>query len=163
MSIILGAVKSHRICLILACVTVAAQAAMAGPAARSVPEARVRVDHHLHEVLNVTGRLGVVLAAPCPTFATAEEWKKFQEARVNDVVLLLAHLEQAWVEAKSVKDDGLRREAKAPRRQVEQGRRLVAKLQTCAEENHASFSPLGVWMRIEREVPQRQAEIALPE
>ena len=155
--------KARRVGVILACVPFAAQVAIAAPASRSVPEARVRVDHHLHEVENVAGRLGVVLAAPCPTFATAEEWTKFQEARVNDVVLLLAHVEQAWIEAKSVKDDDLRREAKAPRRQVEQGRRLVAKLQTCAEENHASFNPLGVWMRIEREVPRRQAEIALPE
>ena len=75
----------------------------------------------------------------------------------------MAHLEQAWTEAKSVKDDDLRREAKAPRRRVEDGRRLVEKLQACAARNHAPFDPLGVWIRIEREVPRRQTEVALPE
>ena len=136
---------------------------MAGPTRRSVPEARARVDHHLHAVEAVAGRLGAVLTEPCPRFPAAAEWERFQDAKVEDVVLLMAHLEQAWVEAKTVKDDDLRREAKAPRRQIEQGRRLVEKLRTCAAENHAAFDPLTVWIRIEREIPRRQAEIALPE
>jgi len=160
---ILGVMRSDRLALLVAVLVLGAQATQAAPASRSVSEARARVDHHLHEVEAVAGRLGTVLTAPCPTFTSRAEWKQFQEAKFDDVVLLMAHVEQAWVEAKSVKDDDLRREAKAPRRRVQEGRRLVEKLQGCAAQNHAAFDPLAVWMRIEREVPRRQAEIALPE
>ncbi len=145
------------------CLIAVAQISTAAPSGRPLPDARARVDHHLREVEAVAVRLGAVLSEPCPAFRSEAEWKRFQDARVNDVVLLMAHLEQAWVEAKSVKDDDLRRDAKAPRRQVEQGRRLVEKLQTCAAQNRATFDPLSTWLRIEREVPRRQAEIALPE
>src|SRR5207253_8020626 len=82
------------------------------PPLRSVAEARVRVDHHLEAVDSVASRLGAVLVEPCPRFSGAAEWSQFEAARVNDVVLLMAHLEPAWIEAKAVKDDTLRREAK---------------------------------------------------
>ena len=108
----------------------------------------MRVDHHLQAVDSVASRLGAVLVEPCPRFSSAAEW---------------SHLEQAWIEAKAVHDDTLRREAKAPRRRVAEGRQLVDKLQACAAQNRASFDPLSVWLRIEREIPRRQAEIALPE
>jgi hypothetical protein len=149
--------------LLLACLVAVAPAASGGPAIRSAGEARVRVDHHLQAVESVASRLGAVLVEPCPRFSSAAEWSQFEEARVNDVVLLMAHLEQAWIEAKAVKDDTLRREAKAPRRRVAEGRQLVEKLQACANQNRAPFDPFSVWLRIEREVPRRQAEIALPE
>jgi hypothetical protein len=44
----------------------------------------------------------------------------------------VAHLEQAWVEAKHTGDKDLRRAAKAPRGQVDRAQRLVSKLQACA-------------------------------
>jgi len=75
---------------------------------------------------------------------------------------LVAHLEQAWYEATRTGDDDVRRTAKAPRRRLEQARSLLDKLQGCAQSNGASFSPASVWRRIEREVPQRQMDIALP-
>jgi hypothetical protein len=78
-------------------------------------------------------------------------------------VLLVAHLEQAWYEATRTGDDDVRRTAKAPRKRMDQARALLDKLQGCAEGNGASFSTMGVWRRIEREVPQRQTEIALPQ
>ena len=65
--------------------------------------------------------------------------------------------------SQAAKDATLRREAKAPRRRVAEGRQLVETLQACAAQNRASFDPLSVWLRIEREIPRRQAEIALPE
>ena len=76
--------------------------------------------------------------------------------------LLVAHVEQAWVEAKRVGDDDVRRAAKAPRRRLGEARGAIEKLQTCAADNGASFSPLAVWNRIEREAPRRQDAIALP-
>ena len=69
----------------------------------------------------------------------------------------------AWVEAKATGDDDVRREAKAPRRRVDQARALLDKLQGCAEGNGAQVSQASLWRRIEREVPQRQTEIALPQ
>lgn len=160
---ILAAMRVDRAIALAACLALAAGPATAGPARRSVAEARVRVAHHLDAVQSVAARLGTVLAAPCPAFASPGEWKKFEDREVDDVVLLMAHLEQAWIEAKAVKDDDLRRDAKAPRHRAEEGRRLVGKLEHCAAASHASFDPLAAWMRIQREVPRRQAEIALPE
>jgi hypothetical protein len=46
---------------------------------------------------------------------------------------------------------------------VDQARTLLEKLQGCAEGNGAQISQGSLWRRIEREVPQRQAEIALPQ
>ncbi|PYM39287.1 MAG: hypothetical protein DME17_01525 [Candidatus Rokuibacteriota bacterium] len=149
--------------VLLACLAAVAPAASAGPTIRSVAEASVRVDHPLQAVDSVASRLGAVLVEPCPRFSSDAEWSQFEEARVNDVVLLMAHLEQAWIDAKAARDDTLRHEAKAPRRRVAEGRQLVDKLQACAAQNRASFDPLSVWLRIEREIPRRQAEIALPE
>lgn len=159
---ILTAMRFRPLALAAVLLSAAVQVSIAGPGGRSVPEARARVDHHLREVEAVAGRLGAVLADACPGFSSAAEWEEFQRAREEDVVLLLAHLEQAWAEAKTVQDDDLRRDAKAPRRRIDHGWRLVEKLQACAAENRAALDPLASWTRIEREVGRRQREIALP-
>jgi hypothetical protein len=146
-----------------AVVLIAVSTTIAGAAERSVPEARQRVAHHLREVEAVAARLGVVLAEPCPRFQSHAEWDQYEDARVEDVVLLLAHLKQALAEAKTVKDEELRREARAPRSRAEEARRLVAKLQGCAVMNDAALDLVGIMRRIEEEVPRRRAEIKLPE
>ena len=64
--------------------------------------------------------------------------------------------------AKRTGDKDVRREAKAPRRRVDQAQQLIAKLQACADGNAAGFEPDVVRRRIERALPQRQGEIALP-
>jgi hypothetical protein len=46
---------------------------------------------------------------------------------------------------------------------VDRARALVDKLSGCAEDNGTRLSPASVWRRIEREVPARQVEIALPQ
>jgi hypothetical protein len=79
------------------------------------------------------------------------------------VVLLMAHIEQAWMEAKQTGDDDVRRHAKTPRRQKDRAHTLLDKMQRCASDNGADFSPMTLWQRIEREVPQRRSEIALPQ
>ena len=138
---------------------------LAGPAlaTESTPEAaRVRVDHHLRQVERLSGHFETLLSSTCRHFPSPVEWQTYVEAETDQLVLLVAHLEQAWVEAKRTGDDDVRRAAKAPKRQSDQGRALVDKLAACAETNGASFSPVAIWRRIEREVPRRQAEIALP-
>ena len=134
-------------------------AAHATPAAA----ARARVDHHLRHVERLSGHFESILTRECPRFPTPAAWDAYVEAETDDLVLLLAHLEQAWLEAKRTSDDEVRRAAKAPRRQSTQARALVDKLSACAERNGATFSALGIWRRVEREVPRRQAEIALPQ
>jgi len=124
--------------------------------------ARARVEHHLRHVARLSGHFETVLTAQCPRFPSRAAWEAYVEAEADRLVLLVAHLEQAWIEAKRTADDDVRRAAKAPRRQGDQARALVDKLAACAELNGADFSAGAVWRRVERDVPGRQADIALP-
>jgi hypothetical protein len=139
---------------------------LAGPAfaAGTRPAAQVlpRVEHHLRHIEELAHHFHEVLSAPCAHFASPADWKAYFDGEVEGVVLLMAHVEQAWIEAKETGDDDVRRAAKAPRRRVDEARALLTKLRGCAGDNGASFSQMGVWRRIEREVPERQAQIALP-
>src|SRR5205085_7740587 len=104
----------------------------------------------------------VLVAAGCPRFASRAEWNVFLDREVDRMLLLAAHVEQAWVEAKRTGDKDVRRAAKAPGRRIEEAVQLVDKLTACAEENGTTFSPGPIYRRLERDLPQRQAEIALP-
>ncbi|MBI1734824.1 MAG: hypothetical protein HYR51_06600 [Candidatus Rokubacteria bacterium] len=131
--------------------------------AASVPaDPKGRVAHHLREVEGLARHFEGVLAGDCPPVTSAPQWKEYVDGEVDRVVLLLAHLEQAWIEAKRTDDDDLRRTAKAPRQRADQARALVDKLQDCAGSAGQSLAPLALWRRIERELPKRQADIALP-
>jgi hypothetical protein len=129
---------------------------------RPPDEARARMEHHLKEFNQLSEHFESVMSTDCPHFASTKEWSTYLDGEIERVVLMMAHLEQAWYEATRTGDDDVRRTAKAPRRRLEQARGLLDKLQGCAESNGSSFSPVSVWRRIEREVPQRQEEIALP-
>ena len=136
--------------------------AAAAPASAVPADAQARVAHHLREVDALARHFEGVLTSQCRSVTSAAEWSEYVDTEIDRVVLLLAHLEQAWVEAKRTDDDDLRRTAKAPRRRVDQARALVDKVQDCASSAGHSFAPLAAWRRIERELPRRQAEIALP-
>ena len=143
-------------------------AALTVPATAREPDrpadvARARMEHHLVQVHQLAEHFEGVLDRDCPRFAGPGEWRAYLDAEVDRVVLLLAHLEEAWIEAKHTGDDDVRRDAKAPRKRVDRARALVDKLSGCAEDNGARLSPASVWRRIEREVPARQVQIALPE
>jgi hypothetical protein len=129
---------------------------------RPVEQVRARMEHHLREVHELADHFERVLALDCPRFATPHEWRLYLDGEIDRVVLLMAHLEQAWIEAKHTGDDEVRRTAKAPRKRVERARALLDKLSGCAEGHGAPMSHMGMWRRIEREVPARQAQIALP-
>lgn len=142
-------------------------AALAAPAwardERSPEDARARMDHHLKEVNRLAQHFDGVLTGECPKFPSRREWTAYLDGEIDQVVLLVAHLEQAWYEATRTGDDDVRRTAKAPRKRMDQARALLDKLQGCAEDNGASLNTMAVWRRIEREVPQKQTEIALPQ
>jgi hypothetical protein len=130
---------------------------------RTPEEARPRVEHHLKEVSRLARHFDGVMNGSCPKFASPREWSAYLDGEIEQVVLLVAHLEQAWYEATRTGNDDVRRTAKAPRKRMDQARALLDKLQECAEDNGTSFNSMSVWRRIEREVPQRQVEIALPQ
>lgn len=149
--------------LIVVAVTLAIAAPVAAAPDRTPEAARVRVDHHLREVRQLAAHFEDVLAHDCRRFPSPAEWNVYFDAEIARVVLLMAHVEQAWTEAKHTGDDDVRRHAKTPRKQVDRARTLLDKLQRCASDHGAEFSPMALWRRIEREVPQRQHEIALPQ
>ena len=134
-----------------------------GAAAPAVPrEPRERVDHHLREIQRLLHHFEGVLNQECPRFPRRQEWSAYLDLELDQLVLLLAHREEAWAEAKQTGDDDVRRHAKLPREQRDHARTLAEKFQACAEENGASLSQMSIRRRIEREVPRRRAEIALP-
>ena len=141
-------------------------ALVGGPARaeqRPAEEIRPRVEHHLQAADSLAQHFETVLTAECPKFDSRAAWRAYFDGEIERVVLMMAHLEEAWAEAKRTGDDDVRRAAKAPRRRVDEARALVGKLQVCANGNGTSFSPTGVWRRIERDVPVRQGDIALPQ
>jgi len=129
---------------------------------RTADEARPRVEHHLLEAEQIVRHFESVVAEDCPRFDSAAGRRAYIDGEVDQVVLLVAHLEEAWSEAKRTSDKDVRRAAKAPRAQVGQAQSLVTKLQTCMGDGGASLEPRAIWRRVEQEVPRRRAEIALP-
>jgi len=125
-------------------------------------EARPRVEHHLIEAEQIVRHFETVVAGECPQFSTAADRRAYFDGEVERVVLLVAHLDEAWSEAKRTSDKDVRRAAKAPRAQISQAQSLVTKLQTCADGDGVNVEPRAVWRRIESDVPRRRTEIALP-
>jgi hypothetical protein len=121
-----------------------------------------RVSYHLNQVSRLADHLEGILRQDCRRFTTPGEWQAYVDGEVEQVVLMVAHVEQAWVEAKTTDDDDVRRAAKAPRRRVQEARGLVDKLVGCAEVNGSQLQVMTLWKRIEAEVPSKQAQIALP-
>ena len=144
--------------LALTLIAAAAVAAAHEPAAEIQP----RVEHHLREAALLTKHFEGLVAADCPRLPSVAEWNVYVSQEIDQMLLLAAHVEQAWVEAKRTSDKELRRAAKAPGRRLEEAIQVVDKLSACAQENGTTFSPGPVYRRLERDLPQRQAEIALP-
>jgi hypothetical protein len=123
---------------------------------------RPRVDHHVREVGLLVQHFETFVAAECPRFGTVAEWNAYAEGEIDRMLLLAAHVEQAWVEAKRTGDDDVRRAAKAPRRRLDEAPQILTKLSTCAHDNGVDLSPAMVYRRIERDLSRRQSDIVLP-
>ena len=134
----------------------------AGANRESAADIQPRVDHHIREVTALIQHFETFVAGECQRFATADEWNAYAEREIDQMLLLVAHAEQAWVEAKRTGDDDVRRSAKAPRRRLDDAPQILNKLSTCAEANGVTLSAASVYRRIERDLPKRQSEIALP-
>src|SRR5213593_1860837 len=131
-------------------------------AAEAPTDVRARVDYHVRQATELADHFDGVIRSDCPRFGNSGEWQAYVDDEISRMVLMAAHVEQAWVEAKTTGDDEVRQAAKAPRKRLGEARPLLNKLQTCAENNGATLSTASVWQRIDREIPRRQAEIALP-
>jgi hypothetical protein len=105
--------------------------------------------------------LALVLA-PAVSAHANPEWDTYAETEIDLMLNMAAHVEQAWVEAKRTGDDTVRQSAKAPRRRLDEAPQILDKLARCAESNGATANPGAIFRRIERDLPKRQAEIALP-
>ena len=152
-----------RLLIVVVATLALAAAALAGAADREpAAEIQPRVDHHIREAMVLAQHFEVLVGAECPRFPNVGEWNAYVEGEVDRMLLLAAHVEQAWVEAKRTGDDDVRRAAKAPRRRLDDAPQIIEKFTACAQDNGATFSAGLVYRRIERELPNRQAEIALP-
>ncbi|HMH49345.1 MAG TPA: hypothetical protein VK548_03865 [Candidatus Acidoferrum sp.] len=125
-------------------------------------EIQPRVDHHIREVGVLIEHFETFVAGECPRFSTTADWETYAESEIDRMLLLAAHAEQAWVEAKRTGDDDVRRAAKAPRRRLDEAPRILNKLSACAEGNGVTLAPGSVYRRLERDLPRRQSEISLP-
>ena len=137
-------------------------AAVASAGDMTAEEARPRVEHHLVKVEQLVRHFESVIADDCPRFDSSTERRAYIDGEVEHVVLLVAHLDEAWSEAKRTSDKEVRRVAKAPRARVGEAQTLVTKLQACAGDDGVKLEPRVIWRQIEQEVPRRRAEIALP-
>src|SRR5262249_20500776 len=81
---------------------------------RSADEARPRVEHHLHQVDLLSQHFSELLTKDCQRFDRPDEWQAFLDGELDRATLLMAHLEQAWAEAKHTPDKDVRRSAKTP-------------------------------------------------
>jgi hypothetical protein len=125
-------------------------------------EIQPRVEHHIREVGALIEHFETFLSSDCPRFSTPGAWEAYAEGEIDRMLLLAAHAEQAWVEAKRTGDDDVRRAAKAPRRRLDEAPKILNKLSACAEDNGATLAPGSVYRRLERDLPRRQSEISLP-
>ena len=121
-----------------------------------------RVEYHIREVGALIEHFETFVSGRCPRFSTTAEWDTYAEGEIDRMLLLAAHAEQAWVEAKRTGDDDVRRAAKAPRRRLDEAPQILNKLSACAEDNGVTVSPGRVYRRLERDLPRRQSEISLP-
>ena len=137
-------------------------AAVAAAGDMTADWARPRVEHHLTEAEQIVRHFETVIAEGCPRFDNADDRRAYIDGEVDRVVLLVAHLDEAWSEAKRTSDKEVRRVAKAPRARVGEAQTLVTKLQACAGDDGVNLEPRVIWRQIEQEVPRRRAEIALP-
>jgi len=115
-----------------------------GPAwADWLPAAEIqpRVDYHIREVGVLVEHFETFVAGECPRFSTPAAWEAYAEVEIDRMLLLAAHAEQAWVEAKRTGDDDVRRAAKAPRRRLDEAPKILNKLSACAEDNGVTLSP----------------------
>jgi hypothetical protein len=144
----------------------AALLALAPAAARANREAagdiQPRVDHHIKEVNAQIEHFQAFVAAECPHFGTVQEWNTYADGEIDRMLLMVAHAEQAWIEAKRTGDDTVRQSAKVPRRRLDEAPQILEKLAACAQGHGVTLSPGSVYRRLERELPRRQSEIALP-
>src|SRR5687767_5789712 len=112
-------------------------------------EIRPRVDHHLREVARLVEHFEAFVVADCPRFASTAEWNAYLARETDQMLLLAAHAEQAWVEAKRTGDKAVRQAAKSRGgRRIEEAIQVVDKLSTCAGENGTTFSPGPVYRRL---------------
>src|SRR4029079_11697333 len=94
---------------LLLCLLLLGGAAVAAAGDMTADEARPRVEHHLIEAEQIVRHFETVIAEDCPRFDNAADRRAYIDGEVDRVVLLVAHLDEAWSEAKRTSDKEVRR------------------------------------------------------
>ena len=95
-------------------------------AAEAPTDVRARVDYHVRQATELADHFDDVIKRDCPRFSSSGEWQAYVDDEVSRMVLMAAHVEQAWVEAKTTGDDVVRQAAKAPRKRLGEARPLLS-------------------------------------
>ena len=120
-----------------------------------------RVDHHIREAGVLVQHFETFVTGACRLFATADEWNTYAESEIDRMLLMVAHVQQAWVEAKRTGDDDVRRRAaKRPRRRMDDAPQILTKLAAWPRTTARRSRRSRWYRRIERDLPRRQSEIA---
>src|SRR5436190_22622934 len=92
-----------RVLLLVALLLLTGSAVRAGAIAPA--EARARVEHHLRHVEQLTAHFEALITESCQRFPSHDAWDTYTETDTDQLVLLMAHLDQAGVVAKGTRDD----------------------------------------------------------
>lgn len=140
-------------------------AAAEGPAAPEGSAARraeARLAFHLARAEALREALAPDVYGPCRRFESPAAWNRYLAGLVDQGITFVAHLEEAWREAKRADDPALRARVKAARRRMLVGDpvRLVRKLVSCAARNGSPLDLWTLWTRAAAEEPRRRGEVA---
>ncbi len=141
-------------------------ALLAAPAAglpdTAARQAEERVAFHLARAEALHDALAPLVYGPCQHFPTRAAWENYLATHVDQGVTFSAHLDEAWLEAKTVHDPELKARVKAARRRMLVGNpiQLIGKLVSCAWQNDSPLDAWGLWRRASREATRRRQEVA---
>ncbi len=141
-------------------------ALFAAPAAglANTPDRRAeeRVAFHLARAEALRDALAPLVYGPCQRFPTRTAWDSYLATHVDQGVTFSAHLDEAWLVAKTAGDPELKARVKAARRRMLFGNpiQLIGKLVSCAWQNDSPLDAWGLWRRASAQATRRRQEVA---
>ncbi len=121
-----------------------------------------RVAFHLARAEAIHHELSPLVDRPCQRFPTRTAWENYLATRTDQGVTFSAHLDEAWLVAKTAGDSGLKARVEAARRRMLVGNpiQLVGKLLSCAWHNGTTLDAWSLWRRASAQATRRRQEVA---
>ncbi len=134
----------------------------AGLANTPASQAEERVAFHLARAEAIHDVLAPLVNGPCQRFPTRTAWDSYLATHVDQGVTFSAHLDEAWLDAKTAGDPELKAQVKSARRRMLVGNpvQLIGKLLNCAWQNGAPLDAWGLWRRASAQATRRRQEVA---